>query len=196
MARRAYLGGDWDGLIRKKIYDVGDAIEVDELMMASIERTRVYFDDVLLVTYHRMFGTLFVVTTALGAGFFLGISLLTMGNPNVATLILALLGLPFLFFLVLRLIYRVDVVTVFGRRSRARIRFSFQKARAQGLFRDLTGRIRNRQAEVAASMPPSPRTPPLSQEPPPPSPPPPPPTIPPPPPPGPESPENTGSEDV
>ena len=195
MARRAYLGGDWDGLIRRKIYDVGDALEVDELMMASIERTRVYFDDVLLVTYHRMFGTLYVVTTALGAGFFLGICLLTMAYSNKPSPVPALLGLPFLFFLVLRLIYRVDVVTVFGRRSRARIRFSFQKARAQDLFRDLAGRIRNRQAEVAASIPPSPRTPPLSQEPPPSSPPPPPP-IPSPPPLGPEPPENTGGEDV
>ena len=150
MARRAYLGGDWDGLIRRKIYDVGDALEVDELMMGSIERTRVYFDDVLLVTYHRMFGTIFVVCTALGAGFVLGICLLTMAYSNKPSPVLALLGLPFLFFLVLRLIYRVDIITVFGRRSRARIRFSFRKERAQELFRKLTGRIRDRQAEVAA----------------------------------------------
>ena len=154
MARRTRLGSDRDGLIRRQVYDVGDALEVDELMMSTINRTRVYFDDVLLLTYHRMFGTLFVVCTVLGAAFFLGLSLLALSNQgNVASIVFAFMSLPFLVPLVFRLIFQVDIITVFGRRSRARLRFDFRKARARALFRELAGRIRTRQAEVAASMP-------------------------------------------
>jgi len=72
---RVYLGRDQNMAGMVRVYLLPDALEVDETTFIEIERTRVYFDDVLAITYHRAynwvllailggFGTLFALIGA------------------------------------------------------------------------------------------------------------------------------------
>jgi hypothetical protein len=61
---------------------------------------------------------------------------------------------------ILRLILGVDIVTVFGRRSRAAVRYGFRKAFARQVFENICARTaaaqQRRAEEIAASEPPPP----------------------------------------
>jgi len=130
LARRTGLGSV------ERFYRTRDAIEVDELEGYDVSRRRVLFDEVILVTHHREVGWAFVVTMLIlltFAGFFtMLIAVVDFKSGVVATLFLVL---PALAALVLRLVLRVDVVTVQGPRTRARIPFWFHKDRAREVFR-------------------------------------------------------------
>ena len=56
---------------------------------------------------------------------------------------------PFWLAFALRLIFRVDAVTVFGRRTKAVMRFSFRKRRAREVFGWVCERTREKQAQPA-----------------------------------------------
>jgi hypothetical protein len=143
----------------RRVFEIEDALEVDENSFVEIERTRVYFDDVIGLMYHREFGVVFLIAM----GF---VSLLVLvGLGSLATLdrevlpvviITGIFGLPFLTGFILRLIFRVDVITVYGRRTMARIKFSFRKGRAREIYRDLALKIRERQEKAAAAQAPPP----------------------------------------
>jgi hypothetical protein len=62
---------------------------------------------------------------------------------------------------------RVDVITVFGKRTMACMKFSFRKQRAREIYRDLTQKIRACQEKAAAALP-KPPPPPAAEVPPPP----------------------------
>jgi len=78
----------------------------------------------------------------------------------VAALIFAAIGTPSLVLLLSRLITKVDVVTVFGRRSKAVIRFPGKKRRAREVYGRICARVRQVQQQLAAENPePGPATP-------------------------------------
>ena len=101
------------------------------------------FQDVLLVTLHRELGVAFVVAKAIIALVFFGVGALIwwLADFNGGVVLFFALGTPSLIALTLRLLYRVDVVTIFGRRSKARIRFALRKQRAREVFQHVVERV-------------------------------------------------------
>jgi hypothetical protein len=175
---REFLGRDYDPAGRRTVFGLPDALETDEAVLLRIERTRVYFDDILAITHHRQLGFVFLLFNGLFAtGLLIGAAASWMSDaPRAAVVTFSILSSPFVLAIILRLALGVDVITVYGRRTSTRFRFAFRKQRARDIFRDLTLKIRARQESIADSVLPPPPVPDLP-------PPPPPPEIPMPPPP-------------
>lgn len=169
---REFLGREIDLASRKKVFLIPDALEVDEASFLRIERTRVYFDDVLALTRHAQVGVFFAILMGLCTLLFGGIALAVLGaspsEPAVA-IAFACAAAPFAIALVLRLAMKVDVITVYGKRTKARMMFSFRKGRARQIYEDLARRIRSRQDSIANSVLPPPPPPAPAEPPPPPS---------------------------
>ncbi|HVR83450.1 MAG TPA: hypothetical protein VMU54_04010 [Planctomycetota bacterium] len=153
-SNRTYLGTDrklW-GIIR--VYLRPDSLEIDEITFAEIERTRVLFDEVLAVTYHRAISLGFSVVLSIAGVVLLAIALIAaLQDKAPAAVILFVFAGPLLFTLILHLIVKNDFITVFGKRTIARMRFRVRKRRAREVFRELTERIRAAQAAAAAAQP-------------------------------------------
>jgi hypothetical protein len=155
MKPRIFLGRDQSLAGYRRVYEIEDGLEVDENSFVEIERTRVYFDDVLGVTYHVQMGVAFLVAMGLLALFFGGLALVAaVGNSEFGVAILfGCFAVPFVVAFLLRLALRVDVITVFGKRTMACMKFSFRKQRAREIYRDLTQKIRACQEKAAAALP-------------------------------------------
>lgn len=153
---RTYLGSDIDAGGRRKVFRIEDALEVEDAAYLRIERTRVYFDDILAVTQHRFLGIGYLVMLVLFGGLFClpgFIVVATDGNVGGWVAII-IMGTPFVLAFILRIILRVDAITVHGRRSSARMCYSFRKARAREVYRDLVLRITEAQRKLAPPPPP------------------------------------------
>ena len=155
MKPRVLLGRDQSLAGYRRVYEIEDGLEVDENSFVEIERTRVYFDDVLGITYHVQMGVAFLVGTGLGSLFFGGLALIAaLGNAEFGVAILfGCFAAPFVVSFVLRLAMKVDVITVYGRRTMACMKFGFRKQRAREVYRDLTQKIRACQEKAAAALP-------------------------------------------
>jgi len=132
---REFLGNDYSYFVRRKVFLLVDALETDEYLFIRIERTRVYFDDVLAVTIHRQRGIGALVATGL-VSFLFGI--LAIGNVVESSGEKLVAGFIFLFIaalfgavMILRLVMPVDIICVFGRRTNSRMKFWLRKGRAQ-----------------------------------------------------------------
>lgn len=152
--RRERLGMTAGTFTRQAVYRTDDAIEVDDLEWVEIRRTRVFFDDVLLVTYHKEVGILFPIVMGLIAGFW-GLIALAIATSSVQVSLFffgaaALFAIP----MILRFILKVDVITVFGRRSRARLQFGYRKQRARRLYAEICEQVKVAQEPVTTSAPP------------------------------------------
>ena len=133
-AKRKLLGRNTGVMLRETVYETADAIESEAHEGYEVTRTRVLFEEVLLVTIHREVGLPYVITMAIAAIIFGG----SFG----------ILALPFFIGCLVRLVLKLDYVSVFGRRSKAAMRFSLRKRRA----REVYGRICSRALEVQRSM--------------------------------------------
>jgi len=147
------LIGRWSSFIqRERVYAVPDGIEVEVDERIDVACRRVLYDDVLLVTYHRERGALFLILSGLFAfGFLtLAIYLSTLGTPGVVFgITFSLFGLPFLIAFLLRAIFGVDVITVFGRRSKAAIRYRLRKRRAREVHELICAAVRSAHQKLA-----------------------------------------------
>jgi hypothetical protein len=155
-APRRTLVGTMSGLsARQRVYRTPDALEVDETEGYEVTRRRVFFDDVLLVTYHQFVGWTFVLAMSLltaASAFVAGIVALS-GEIRAAVAVFLVSGLPFALLGLLRLLLRVDGVTVYGKRTRAQVHFWFRKRRARQVF-DMVCRLAGeRQVRLAESRP-------------------------------------------
>ncbi|MHC4247493.1 MAG: hypothetical protein ACYS9X_00040 [Planctomycetota bacterium] len=150
--RRREKLGRWSGLFggRQVVYVADDGIEVDELDGYEVTRRRVFWEDVLLVTYHRHIGVAFPLVTAVAAALF-GLMAIGVGSGDATAgvIVAVIFCLPFVVVFALRLALGVDVVTVFGRRTMARMRFSYLKARARRTFGMIVDRARRAQDQIA-----------------------------------------------
>jgi len=157
--RRTLLGKGSSLSSRHRVFRTADAIEVEEAEGYDVTRRRVWWDEVLLVTYHRRVGWAFVVAMLVFMslfGFF-GLILL-IASPSVQSAgYLAALLLPFALPLALRLLLRVDVVTVYGRRTKAEMQFWFRKAQARQVYQQVCRLARERQQRLRNA--PAPRRP-------------------------------------
>jgi hypothetical protein len=145
--KRQLLGRNAGVMLREAVYETADAIECETREGYDVTRRRVLFEEVLLVTIHREVGTLYVIAMAAAAVIFAGVAFFGRREPAVA-ISFGILALPFLIGCVFRLLLKLDYVSVFGRRSKAVMRFSFRKRRA----REVYGRICSRALEVQRAM--------------------------------------------
>jgi len=165
MNERKRIGRWADVATRHFIYESDFAIEIDEHDHFEIVRRRVFFDDVLLVTYHKELGGGYVVVMAC---LFLLFAALAVTSRSVLPLAIQFVVIAVLALVlgILRLTLLVDVVTVFGRRSKAAIRYGFRKSYAREVFERLCAKAeaaqQSRAAEIAASEPAPPPPPPIT----------------------------------
>ena len=146
-AKRKLLGRNAGVMLRETVYETADAIESESHEGYSVTRKRVLFEEVLLVTIHREAGLPYVITMGVAAIIFGGIAFYARREPAVA-IAFGIVALPFFIGCVIRLVLKLDYVSVFGRRSKAAMRFSFRKRRA----REVYGRICSRALEVQRAM--------------------------------------------
>jgi hypothetical protein len=147
---------------RQRVFRTPDAIEVEEAEGYDLTRRRVWFDEVLLVTYHREVGWAFVLAMLVFSGLFGFPGLLILAtNPSAGVgVYFAIVVLPFVVALVLRLVLRLEVVTVYGRRTKAQMHFWFGKARARQVYQQVTRLARERQQRLRRPLPRRPPRPP------------------------------------
>jgi hypothetical protein len=159
-AKRHYLGKASAFGHTVRMFQTRDAIEVDEVEGYEVTRRRVFYDDVLLVTYHQFVGWGFVVAAGVLTLLF-GAMALAIGSSEwrVGLIVFALTGLPFLIALVLRLVLKVDAVTVYGRRTKAQIHFALRKGRARTVFNQVCRAVKETQDRIARDIAPRPARP-------------------------------------
>lgn len=136
------------------VYLTPDGVDVDASQAYTVVRRRVLFDDVSLVTLHHERGVAFLVATGAFGTFFLALSIFMVAvNFDMwpAAIPFFAIGLPIFMAFLLRLAMGRSVVTVFGRRSRAVLRFGvFRSARAREIYGQLCAAVRRAQSRVTA----------------------------------------------
>lgn len=152
-APRVRIGRYNDLATRQVVYQTDEAIEVDEIDHFQIVRKRVFFDDILFVTLHRQFGAAFLVTMAALGGILLFVAaVLVINHQSDVALGFAAAASPFIIAFFVRVMLQQDVITVYGRRSKAAMRFTFRKAFARAKFEEITSLGRRAQARIAAQQ--------------------------------------------
>ena len=133
---------------RAMIYQGVDALEIEVNEQYEVVEKRVLFDDVLMVTIHREIGAIYLVVTALIALLFLGIAIMIVSievDAWPAAIVFAAFGLPAFILMLMRLFLGVDIVTVFGRRSKTDLRFALRKQRAREVYGTICAAVRTAQ---------------------------------------------------
>ncbi|MEO8360078.1 MAG: hypothetical protein ABI672_08620 [Vicinamibacteria bacterium] len=164
---RQFLGHrrDLGGTVRT--FRADGALEMDEIEGTHGTRRRIFFEDILLVSYHRERSPLFLAVTGGIALFLMGIGVISASGKRddaIAGYVMMMFGAPFLIAFLLRLFLQVDVITVFGTHGRARMNFEYRKARARQVHQDICREVRSAQARLrpripAATAAPSPPSP-------------------------------------
>jgi hypothetical protein len=132
-AVRRYLGSAHTLSERVRVYWTEKALEVDRLESYEIRRSRVFFDEVLLVTLHSKLGGALPwgpLVLAVVVGFS---AILARSEPS-ASQILTWVALGLFATGVVFLFTPLWVVTVFGRRTRARVQFRLRERKAREVF--------------------------------------------------------------
>ena len=145
------------------VFLTSDGLDVDASQNYEVILRRVFFDDVTLVTLHHERGVTFLLTTAAFGVFFLALAIFIVAvnfNAWLGALPFFILGAPSFVAFLLRLAIGRDVVTVFGRRSRAVLRFGvFRSQRAREVYGQICAAVRRAQSVSAAASPESPARP-------------------------------------
>jgi hypothetical protein len=150
-AKRERIGRNNDLATRQVVYRTPHGIEIDELDHFEIVRKRVFYDDVLLVTYHRQPSWGYVVFMGVAMLFFGFLAAISSSLPPLAATFFAIAALA-LIFGVMRFQLQVDVVTVFGRRSKASIRYPYRKAFARRIFNEISANAAAAQRRLAREV--------------------------------------------
>lgn len=138
--RRKYLGRTSFFETAQLVFEISNGLEVDELDYSHINRKRVFFDDVRMVSLHEFFGWRFLLATLALGIVFLILSGAYGRDPYAGSFELyagrtfAFAALFMFIAFILRLILRVHVVTVSGAHAKAELHFSFRKKLAKKLY--------------------------------------------------------------
>ena len=143
--------GTWTDLgTWQRVYETPEAIEVDESNGLTGTRHRVFYDEVLLVTYHTYVGWPLAVLMAIvsaSIGMVAGVvALAGQGRTAVTIGFFALLAAA---LAVIRLAVKVDALTVYGRRSQARASFWLNRDRGRAAYQRVCARVRRAQERAA-----------------------------------------------
>ncbi|HEV7428466.1 MAG TPA: hypothetical protein VGQ46_19075 [Thermoanaerobaculia bacterium] len=145
--KRKLLGRNIGAMSREAVFETADAIESESREGYEVTRKRVLYEEVLLVTLHRELGAVYVIAMGVFTLIFASVAFSAKREPAVA-ITFGVLALPFFIACAARVIMKLDFVSVFGRRSKAVMRFSIRKRRA----REVYGRICSRALEVQRAM--------------------------------------------
>ncbi|HVS29850.1 MAG TPA: hypothetical protein VMS98_00205 [Thermoanaerobaculia bacterium] len=138
---------------RQRVYQIADGLEVDDIDHYEVRRSRVLFEDVILMTHHRARGKVFLIVTGVLAFLFATLSWAVGRNQALAGWIFfAMSGGPIVLLFLLRLVLGVDEINVYSRRSSARMRFWFRKGRGRQLFDEISRTVRRRQNAMLRSV--------------------------------------------
>ena len=148
--RRTALGREFGVGHRAYVFLTADAVEVDEVDGLDVARTRVLLDDVMLVTLHKRPPWGLFWTVVLLMAFFVLVIGLFPWRWQVLLVVLPFF-VPVLVALLVRVIFGVHYVSVFGRRSKARMAWYLRGARARATFALLLERVAERQAPARAA---------------------------------------------
>jgi len=145
--KRTLLGTESGISTRQRVYETDDGIIVESTDQYELSRKSVLFEDVVLITYHREIGWTYVLVLSILAFAFLAVAATAYasGAPLKVAGTIAAIASPILIALIVRFVMKVDVVSIFGRRSRAAIHFTFRKAHARELYGRLCYRTRQAQ---------------------------------------------------
>ncbi len=142
---------------REAVFQTADGLEVDLTEHYEVVRRRVLYDDVSLVTYHSDRGFWYLLSTAVIGALFTLMGMYIVGlGPNTwpVSLMFFAFGIPSLILCLVRLMFGRDVITVFGRRSKAVLRFSaLRRKRARAVYGEICAAVRRAQAAASASAP-------------------------------------------
>jgi hypothetical protein len=136
MSQRTFLGNDNSISERVRVYRTPDAVELDQIDQYQIFRKRVFFDEVRLVTLHakRGAGTGWVL---LILGLLLGLLSLPMRSEPVLARTFQGTAAGFVLVGIAVLLMPVWVVTVFGKRSRARVAYRLGEKKAREVYGEI-----------------------------------------------------------
>lgn len=145
-------------LSRARVFEHPDSLEIESNEQYEVTKRRVFLDDVQLVTLHRRRGAAFLVVMgilSLFANFFilLGIFIGDEAAP-VMGLMFGIIAVPSTIAFLVRLIWGLDIVTVFGRRSKLTMRFRLRKEKAREMYAHvcaLVAEAQRRKAEEYAT---------------------------------------------
>ena len=148
-------------LSRSTVFRTPEALEEQVIEGWDVSLRHVLFDEVLLVTRHKATNLVAAFAVLLCLGFALLVSLaagLASDKVAVGLVTFAAVGGPLLVLLILLLSVKVDIITVFGRRMRIRMRFWLRKERAVRAFDEICRAARQRQQRdrQAVATPPAP----------------------------------------
>ena len=152
---RKFLGRHSTIANRERVYETAEGLEIDSNQAYELARRRVLFSDILFVTFHKQIGVAYPLALSILAGWFLVFATCTASlakNASAGASFLVI-ALPALALVIVRLVFKVDIVTVYGRRSKAVIAFPFYKAKARRTFAHIVDRTREVQ-EAATPAPP------------------------------------------
>jgi len=130
-----------------RFYTTAAGFECDQFAQGELARRRMFYDDVRLVTLHRSLGWPFLVTN--GALAVLGGALVyPLGRENLrwGLVAFAVVCLPFLVAIALRLLLGRHAVTLYGRRNRLQLSFGLRETRARAVFDAVRRRVAEEQA--------------------------------------------------
>lgn len=148
---RTLLGTWTDFGTWQRVYETAEAVEVDESNGFVGTRRRVFYDEVLLVTYHRAIGWAMAVLAALVASLIaFAAGMAALAAQPTAAVVIFLFALPPAGFIAARLAVKMDCVTIHGRRSRARVCFWMRKGKSRQAFLRICARVRHAQERAAA----------------------------------------------
>jgi hypothetical protein len=159
MSGRRRIGEDrlpilWWLIGYRSVFEIEEGLEVDEVNLAVIERTRVYFDDVLGITFHQAVGAGFLIFAGICSVFFGVASVSAFADGNaIPGAVLAVVALGFGTVFLLRAVLKVSVITVFGKRTLACVKFPMRAEHARRVYDDLARKIRACQDKAAAAQP-------------------------------------------
>lgn len=145
---------------REYVYRCDDALEVDAVDGYEVETKRVFFSDVEMITWHRRYsvGGLWIggVSVVVGLVIWLLVAIGT-GDSTAGWVTFWIFFVPNLPVLAWFL-WPYWHVTVFGRRSVARMRWHFRREHSRQIFEELTREVRawqeaHREAAPAAPTP-------------------------------------------
>ena len=132
---------------RVRVYRTAEALEIDQMEYYNIRRRRVFFDEVELVTLHSKRG---MVAGAVFCGILallVGISA-SPGGRDAGSVLFSVAG-AFALGCLISLLAPVWTVTVFGKRTRARIRFRMRGGKARRVYEDICRATAEAQEEAA-----------------------------------------------
>ncbi|HLX63076.1 MAG TPA: hypothetical protein VKX17_17535 [Planctomycetota bacterium] len=136
-----------------RVYLAGDCLEIEEQRPVDIVRHRVFLDDVLMVTRCKRLGWIFLTVAGLFAGLF-GLTatiMFILGLP-LAGAIFGAIALALAVAFVVRIMIKMDVITVQGRRRHVEIAFGMDKAEVKATFDDIVAAVREKIEETNARL--------------------------------------------